>query len=49
MGQGFFDGTYNEENEFIKSNRTLDQCNGGLLNSNFVYFITDEYPLSLDA
>ena len=41
---GFYDGTYNEDYEFIQSDEKLDQCNGAFLNSHYVYFITDEYP-----
>ena len=41
---GSYDGTYNEDYEFIQNSKDLDQCNGELLNSNYVYFITDEYP-----
>ena len=41
---GSFDGTYNEDYEFIQNSKNLDQCNGGQLNSNYVYFITEEYP-----
>ena len=41
---GSYDGTYNEDYEFIQSDEKLDQCNGALLNSKYVYFITDTYP-----
>ncbi len=41
---GGYDGTYNEDYEYVSSKGNLDQCNGGVLNDKYVYFITDTYP-----
>lgn len=41
---GKYDGTYNEDYEHVAGNGVLDQCNGGLLNGKYVYFITESYP-----
>jgi hypothetical protein len=41
---GKYDGTYNEDYEYIAGSNKLDQCNGGMLNGKFVYFVTDSYP-----
>lgn len=41
---GSFDGTYNEDFEYQNSSGNLDQCNGALLDSQYVYFATDSYP-----
>ncbi len=41
---GEHDGTYNEDYEFLGTEGKLDQCNGGQLNGNYVYFITESYP-----
>lgn len=41
---GRYDGTYNEDYEYIGGPGKLDQCNGGWLNGTFVYFVTDSYP-----
>lgn len=41
---GAYDGTYNEDYEFIAGEGRLDQCNGGELDGKFVYFVTDTYP-----
>ena len=40
----FHDGTYIQDYEFIATEGKLDQCNGDILNSKYVYFITNEYP-----
>ena len=37
---GNYDGTYNEDYYYIGNNNELDECNGGLLNGKYVYFIT---------
>lgn len=39
-----YDGTYNQDWEYTGGAGTLDQCNGGTLNGEFVYFATDTYP-----
>jgi hypothetical protein len=41
---GAFDGTYNEDYERINSADLLDQCNGGMLDGQYVYFVTESYP-----
>ncbi len=41
---GSYDGTYNEDYEFVEDAGNLDQCNGGMLNGQFVYFVTETYP-----
>lgn len=41
---GRYDGSYNEDWEYIPNSSSLDQCNGGELNGHFVYFATDTYP-----
>lgn len=41
---GEYDGTYNEDYEFVGEEGALDQCNGGNLSGNYVYFVTNTYP-----
>ncbi|MEO1141880.1 MAG: YHYH protein [Pseudomonadota bacterium] len=41
---GNYDGRFVEDWEFKKGHGNLDQCNGALLNGNYVYFATDSYP-----
>jgi hypothetical protein len=41
---GQYDGSYNEDWEYVVGSGSLDQCNGGQLNGQFVYFATDGYP-----
>lgn len=41
---GKYDGTYNEDYQHIANKNTLDECNGGLLNGKYVYFVTVTYP-----
>lgn len=41
---GDYDGTYNEDYEHISGEGILDECNGGMLNGSYVYFVTDTYP-----
>lgn len=41
---GTYDGTYVEDWEFVSGSGSLDMCNGGMLNGQFVYFATDAYP-----
>ena len=41
---GAYDGSYNEDYEYVGGKNRLDQCNGGELLDNYVYFITDNYP-----
>ncbi len=42
--KGRYDGSYNEDWKYISGSGTLDECNGGDLNGQFVYFATDTYP-----
>ena len=41
---GTYDGTYVQDWEYVGSSNSLDQCNGGMLNGNFVYFATETFP-----
>ncbi len=41
---GAHDGTYVEDWEYRPAAGDLDQCNGGMLNGKFVYFVTATYP-----
>ncbi|MEP5152810.1 YHYH protein [Planktotalea sp.] len=41
---GAYDGTYNEDFEFIAGAGNLDQCNGATMDGTYVYFATDAYP-----
>lgn len=41
---GLHDGTYVQDYEYVEGSGTLDECNGGTLNGQFVYFATDTYP-----
>lgn len=39
-----YDGTYEQDFEYIAGNGTLDECNGGIVNGTYTYFATDTYP-----
>jgi len=41
---GKYDGTYDQDWEYVAGHGTLDECNGGELNGKYIYFITDTYP-----
>lgn len=41
---GKHDGTYVQDWEYTGGQGRLDECNGGILNGTFVYFVTDTYP-----
>jgi len=41
---GKYDGTYDQDWEYVEGHGNLDQCNGGDLNGTYAYFITDTYP-----
>jgi hypothetical protein len=41
---GRYDGSYNQDWEYIAGSGSLDTCNGGVLNGQFVYFATETYP-----
>ncbi|GLQ22184.1 hypothetical protein GCM10007853_00580 [Algimonas ampicilliniresistens] len=41
---GTYDGTYNEDYVYVGGEGRLDPCNGGQLDGQYVYFVTDSYP-----
>ncbi len=41
---GRYDGTYDQDWEYVAGSGNLDECNGGELNENYVYFNTDSNP-----
>lgn len=41
---GAHDGTYVQDYEFVEGSGTLDECNGGMLNGQYVYFATNAFP-----
>lgn len=41
---GTYDGTYNEDYEYVGGNGALDECNGGQINGKYAYFVTETYP-----
>ena len=41
---GKYDGFYNEDYLHHPVEGLLDECNGGILDGKFVYFVTDTYP-----
>ena len=41
---GKYDGTYNEDWQYVKGSGNLDQCNGTYINGKYSYFATDNYP-----
>ena len=41
---GGHDGTYNQDFEYQRGAGNLDECNGALLDGEYVYFATDSYP-----
>lgn len=41
---GRHDGTYEEDYEFVAGSGNLDECNGAMVNGQYVYFATDSYP-----
>jgi hypothetical protein len=41
---GTYDGSYNEDYEYLGGEKRLDRCNGGEIRGNYAYFITDNYP-----
>lgn len=44
---GNYDGTFRDDYEFVAGLGDLDECNGMLLDGNYRYYITDEYPYIL--
>ncbi len=41
---GVFDGSYEEDWEFVAGSGNLDQCNGAMMGGDYVYFATDTFP-----
>jgi len=41
---GSYDGTYNQDFEFVRGLGNLDQCNGAVIEDRYIYFATDAYP-----
>ncbi len=41
---GSYDGSFNEDFEFVAGSGNLDECNGGTINGKYVYFATDSFP-----
>lgn len=41
---GRYDGTFVEDYEYVGGAGALDQCNGAMLNNEYVYFVTDTFP-----
>lgn len=39
-----YDGTFEEDFEYIAGSGTLDECNGAQVNGTYTYFATDAYP-----
>ncbi|MDP5220909.1 YHYH protein [Ruegeria sp. 2205SS24-7] len=41
---GTFDGTFDQDFEYVADSGTLDECNGGQVEGTYTYFATDTYP-----
>ena len=41
---GKFDGSFEEDFEYVANSGSLDECNGRKLNGVYTYFATDTYP-----
>ncbi|MEL6690365.1 MAG: YHYH protein [Pseudomonadota bacterium] len=41
---GAHDGTYEEDYEYVAGSGNLDECNGAMVNGQYMYFATDTYP-----
>lgn len=41
---GAYDGTYEQDWQFVKGSGNLDRCNGARIDGRYVYFATDTYP-----
>lgn len=41
---GAYDGTYNEDFEYVRGYGNLDECNGAVVEGTYHYFATDTYP-----
>ena len=38
------DGTFQQDYDYIKGSGALDKCNGVVINGEYAYFVTDDYP-----
>ena len=43
---GSYDGTYNQDYEYIEGLGELDECNGKICNNRHAYFAINDYPFS---
>ena len=41
---GKFDGSFEEDFEYVANSGSLDECNGRKLDGVYTYFATDKYP-----
>ncbi|WP_341368449.1 YHYH protein [Yoonia sp. BS5-3] len=41
---GAYDGSFEEDFEYMAGSGTLDECNGGMVDGTYTYFATDSYP-----
>lgn len=41
---GRYDGSYNQDFEFVAGSGNLDECNGAIIGGEYKYFATDAYP-----
>lgn len=41
---GAHDGTYVQDWEYVEGSGTLDECNGAIVDGEYVYYATDTYP-----
>lgn len=44
---GNYDGSFRDDYEFVEGQGDLDACNGMLVNGEYAYYITDNYPYVL--
>ena len=38
------DGTFRQDYDYLEGSGALDKCNGTVINGEYAYFVTDEYP-----
>lgn len=41
---GHHDGTYGSDYEYVSDSGDLDECNGIIVDGNYMYFVTNEFP-----
>ncbi|MDC0135966.1 YHYH protein [Sulfitobacter sp.] len=41
---GAHDGTYVQDYEYVAASGTLDECNGTMIDGQYVYYATDTFP-----